>query len=285
MPELPEVETVCIGLAQALIGRGIIGVEVRRKGLRVPFPVDLTQRITGGVVTAIHRRAKYILIALDNGQTIILHLGMSGRLTTEVMCDSQPLQYGKHDHLIVQFTGSPALLLRFNDPRRFGLCEVTSTSNLDQHKLLKPLGIEPLSDEFTAEYLHKILKGKGTSIKLALLDQHIVAGIGNIYACEALFYAGISPLRHAGDCTYIMLERLVTTIRQVLLAAIAAGGSSMRDYVRVDGSAGAFQDQVAVYDQAGKPCPSCTCDLAKTEGIQRVVQGGRSTFWCKIKQV
>jgi formamidopyrimidine-DNA glycosylase len=279
MPELPEVETVCRGLAKALNGARIVKAEAHRPDLRMPLPKNLAARLKGRRVKAIYRRAKYILMNLDSGETLLLHLGMSGRMVI-VHKTSKP---GKHDHLVFQFDNG--CVVHFNDPRRFGMCDLVATKGLSQHKLLRGLGIEPLEKQLTSEFLAAKFKGKKTSVKAALLDQRLVVGIGNIYACEALFYAGISPKRRAGACTKDQIAKLVPAIRKVLNAAIKAGGSSLRDYVQVDGELGYFQHHFAVYDREGKACPGCSCDVAKTGCIQRIPQGGRSSFYCKVLQV
>jgi len=278
MPELPEVETVCRGLAKALTGARIMKAESHRPDLRFPLPKNLAAKLKGRRVEAIHRRAKYILIDLDKAETLLMHLGMSGRMVVL----HKAVKAGKHDHLVFHFDNSCSVY--FNDPRRFGMCDLVKTSALPQHKLLKNLGIEPLEDDLTVDYLALKFKGKKTPVKLALLDQALVVGVGNIYASEALFFAGISPKKLAGKCTKDELTKLVPSIRKVLNAAIKAGGSSLRDYVRADGELGYFQHQFAVYDQAGKACPGCTCDLSKTGGVQRITQSGRSSFYCKTKQ-
>jgi formamidopyrimidine-DNA glycosylase len=278
MPELPEVETVCRGLAAALTGKRIVRFEQNRADLRVALPLNLAARLKGRRIESITRRAKYILIELDKNETLLLHLGMSGRM----IVGAKPEKPDKHDHLV--FTFDNGVCVRFNDPRRFGLCDLVRDEDLPQHKLLRHLGIEPLGKELTAKTLAATLKGKKTSIKDALMDQRLVAGIGNIYACESLFYAGIDPRRRAGSCVK-KTAPLVTAIRKVLKAAIAAGGSSLRDYRQSNGELGYFQHHFAVYDREGKPCPGCTCNIAKTGGIQRTAQGGRSTFYCSVRQV
>jgi len=279
MPELPEVETVCRGLATALTGARIIEVEQHRADLRGPMPDNLAAKLTGLHVTHIHRRAKYILITLDKGQTLLMHLGMSGRMLLS-QADRKPP--GKHDHLVFHFDNG--ITLRFNDPRRFGMCDLVATSEAPSHKLLRNLGVEPLEKDLTPALLAAKLKGKKASIKDALLDQRIIAGIGNIYACEALFLAGISPKRKAGACSSNQIDKLVPAIRKVLNASIKAGGSSLRDYVQSDGELGYFQHHFAVYDREGQRCPGCTCDVKKTFGIRRIAQGGRSSFYCATKQ-
>lgn len=278
MPELPEVEIVCRGLEKALCGARITFAKAHRADLRTPLPSHLGSRLTGCKILNVTRRAKYILIALDNDQTLVLHLGMSGRIL--LSHEDAPLQ--KHDHISLSFDNG--LHARFNDPRRFGRCELVATKGLFEHKLLCALGIEPLGTTFTPEGLGVLLKGRKTAIKLALMDQRLVVGIGNIYACEALFKARINPECRAGDCSPDELKKLVAAIRKILNAAIAAGGSSLRNYVQTDGGAGSFQKQFSVYGREGERCPGCDCAFSKTKGIHRIVQGGRSTFYCSHKQ-
>lgn len=275
MPELPEVETICRGLAHVLHGAQIVKVEQNRPNLRFPFPENLVEKLTGRRIKNLRRRAKYIFIDLDNGQSLLLHLGMSGQLI--VGTADRPA--GKHDHVIMHCDGNRTL--RFNDPRRFGLLDLWPTQELAQHRLLLGLGVEPLDQNLTADYLSQKLRGKKTTIKAALLDQRIIAGLGNIYVCEALFYAGISPLRTAESLTSAEILTLIPAIRTVLNAALQAGGSSLRDYVQSDGTQGGFQNDFAVYNRERRPCPGCTCGQA---AIQRITQGGRSTFYCPTRQ-
>lgn len=279
MPELPEVETVCRGLAKALTGARMTEVEQHRGDLRTPMPKNLPARLAGRTIESIARRAKYILMTLDKNEVLLLHLGMSGRM---VITHNDHAPPGKHDHLVFRFDNG--VTLRFNDPRRFGMCDLVASKDIGQHKLLRRLGIEPLGPGLTPATLAAKLKGKKTSVKAALLDQRLIAGIGNIYACEVLFHAGIGPKRKAGACTKAQIARLVPAIRKVLKAAIAAGGSSLRDYKQADGELGYFQHHFAVYDRTGKPCPGCRCDIRRTGGIKRIAQGGRSTFYCPVKQ-
>ena len=264
MPELPEVETTVRGLRPVLEGQRIARVQTRRGDLRRPFPVDLGQRLTGATVTGLSRRAKYGLIATDRGDTMIFHLGMSGRWRVD------PAELLPHDHLILE---TAARRLALNDARRFGSVDLVATDSLAHFPAFKALGPEPLGPDLTARYLHTALAGRIASIKLMLLDQRIVAGLGNIYVCEALHLAGISPKRPAGKLSRARLDRLVPAIRSVLLAAIEAGGSSLRDYVRPDGELGYFSKQFAVYGREGQPC-------ACGGTVERYAEGGRSTFWC-----
>jgi formamidopyrimidine-DNA glycosylase len=211
---------------------------------------------------------------LDDNHTLLLHLGMSGRMVLST--DAPPI--GKHDH--ISFAFDNGLQARFNDPRRFGVCDLVRSDQLAAHKLLAHLGVEPLSPAFTAACLHDLFKGRTAPIKTALLDQKLIVGVGNIYACESLFRARISPLRPAGACTMREIAALRDAIVAVLNEAIAAGGSSLRDYVQADGELGYFQHNFAVYDREGQPCPGCTCKGK----IERVTQAGRSTFFCRKKQ-
>jgi formamidopyrimidine-DNA glycosylase len=272
MPELPEVETVCRGLAAVLTGARIAYVEQKRQDLRRPFPPRLDERLKGRQIIAVSRRAKYILLTLDKGEVLLLHLGMSGRLLLEFGGEST---VRKHDHLILHFTDQLGLRLTFNDPRRFGLCALIAKAEMPRHPLLRSLGPEPLEPSLTPARLGKILAGRKTSLKAALLDQKLIAGLGNIYVCEALFHAGIDPRRSAGSCTLTELKKLLPAIRRVLRAAIKAGGSSLRDYVQTDGGLGFFQNHFAVYGRDGQNCSRCRRAL-----IHRLVQGGRSTFFC-----
>lgn len=281
MPELPEVETVCRGLAAGLAGQKITLVDVRREGLRTPFPDNMAERLKGRKISAVKRRAKYILVELDDGQIILMHLGMSGRL---LLSDDENAPAAKHDHLIFHFAGSGRKRLTFNDPRRFGLCDLVAKGELSRHKIIGALGIEPLEPELTAKWLVDNLAGKSANMKAALLDQRIIAGLGNIYVCEALYYAGISPTRRARDVTIDEAAILVGTIRKVLLASIQAGGSTLRDYVQANGDKGSFQNTFAVYGREGERCPDCSCDIAKTGGIRRTTQNGRSSFECPVRQ-
>lgn len=279
MPELPEVETVCRGLARAVAGRKIGSVSLARKNLRIPFPPALA-KIAGARITSIGRRAKYILLKLSTGKTVIIHLGMSGRMT--VRGKKEPYAPEKHDHMVIGMQDGTRVV--FNDARRFGLVALAPTDALEKHKLLKHLGPEPLGPAFTARYLAARLKGKKAAIKLVVMDQRIVVGVGNIYASEALFMAGIDPRRAAGTLKEAEIAKLVSAIRAVLKQAIAAGGSSLRDYVQTDGELGYFQHRWAVYGKEGQKCRGCACDIAKTGGVQKFTQGQRSTFYCPRKQ-
>jgi formamidopyrimidine-DNA glycosylase len=274
MPELPEVETVRRGLAAKMTGRRIVQAEFRRPDLRRPFPPELEVRLLGAKIGALGRRGKYILIELDGDGLLLLHLGMSGRITTGA---ARGLALA-HDHVIL--TLDDGTIVTFNDPRRFGLLDYTRRSEAVHHPLLAGLGPEPLGPDFTGSYLAAKLTGKMNPIKSALLDQRIVAGLGNIYVCEALYRARLSPRRLAGTIGRGRAERLVAAIRAVLDEAIEAGGSSLRDYVQTNGELGYFQHRFAVYGHEGEPCPGCTC----AEGVRRITQSGRSTFFCARQQ-
>jgi formamidopyrimidine-DNA glycosylase len=279
MPELPEVETVCRGLSVVLKGRRFAKVELRRKDLRVPFPKGIAAALTGQRVERIYRRAKYVMMALDNGQVLIVHLGMSGRMVI-VKDTSKP---GPHDHVI--FTADDGTVVRFNDPRRFGLMTIAPAAELDDHKLFRHLGPDAVSEAFTSAALSTALKGRKTSIKVALLDQRIVVGVGNIYACESLFRAGISPKRKAGSVSGKRAEALVPAIKQVLKEAIAAGGSSLRDHVQPSGELGYFQNAWKVYGREGESCGCGSNSSPAGHIVKRIVQGGRSTFFCAYCQM
>lgn len=278
MPELPEVETVCRGLDPVLKGQTILSVDLHREDLRHPFPKNMKTRLKGAEILRVDRRAKYILVHLDNDDVLVLHLGMSGRILVE------PADYTpkKHDHMVMTVTSGRKIV--FNDPRRFGVADVIAASEINTHALFRAIGPEPLSNQFSGPVLEAALKGRKTAIKAALLDQRIVAGIGNIYACEALFYAGIDPAREAGRVKGDKAVALVKAIRTVLQKAIDSGGSSLRDYRKVGGELGGFQHQFGVYDREGQACPDCHCDVSRTKGIRRMIQGGRSTFYCPRKQ-
>jgi formamidopyrimidine-DNA glycosylase len=274
MPELPEVETVRRGLALKMSGRRIVRAELRRPDLRRPFPPALAERLAGAQIGALARRGKYILIELDADGLLLLHLGMSGRITAGNA--AQPDL--RHDHVVL--TLDDGTIVRFNDARRFGTLDYLRRSEASRHPLLAGLGPEPLEAGFDGAYLAAKFAGKLTSIKAALLDQRVVAGLGNIYVCEALYRARLSPRRLAGTIGRGRAERLVAAIRAVLGEAIEAGGSSLRDYVQADGELGYFQHRWAVYAHEGEPCPGCDC----AEGVRRIVQSGRSTFYCAKRQ-
>lgn len=301
MPELPEVETVRLGLVPALEGRIIVAAKTRRGDLRRPFPPHFAERLTGQKVLKLTRRAKYILAALASGDTLVIHLGMSGRMSVysegrqrklgNYLYDSPPegAGEGKHDHVVFE-TDAPARII-FNDHRRFGLMTLIPTDKVEDDKLFKGIGIEPLSDGFTTAYLAKALRAKKTPIKSALLDQRVVAGLGNIYVCEALFRAGISPKKLAGSIKRERIAPLVAAIRTVLKDATAAGGSTLRDHAQATGDPGNFQHHFRVYGREGKPCrkPASSSAAAGPKKacrgtVKRIVQAGRSTFYCPTCQ-
>jgi len=269
MPELPEVETTRRGLALKLEGRRITRIEARRPDLRFPLPKNFAKSIQGRRVEALERRAKYILMRLEGDLVWIIHLGMSGRM---VMRQGWPNDIGPHDHVI--FGTDEGWAVTFNDARRFGMMDLVPGKKLAEHRLLAGIGPEPLDDAFTAAVLRAALAGKKTPMKAALLDQTVVAGLGNIYVCEALFRAGIHPEKMAGQVKPEKLEKLVPAIKAVLAEAVKAGGSSLRDYVQSDGELGYFQTRFRVYDREGEACVTCKA------GVKRIVQSGRSTFYC-----
>jgi formamidopyrimidine-DNA glycosylase len=265
MPELPEVETTVRGIAAVLEGQLLTRVEPRRADLRLPIPIDLRQRLTGARVTGLGRRAKYGLIETDRGDTLVFHLGMSGRWRID------PSEIEKHDHLILE-TGN-GRVLALNDHRRFGSLDLMESAALTQWPTFAALGPEPLSDAFSHNTLAAAFEGRVSSIKSMLLDQRIVAGLGNIYVCEALFMAGIKPHRPAGQVPKARLKPLVAAIKEVLAAAIEAGGSTLRDYAQPDGELGYFFKQWRVYGREGEVC---VCG----KPVLRRIDGGRSTFYC-----
>lgn len=280
MPELPEVETVCKGMEKAMKGRVIMHLEQRRKDLRVPFPDNFAHEVEGLEVLQIKRRAKYILMRLENSKTMILHLGMSGKIL--LVPSNENYEIKKHDHLILALDDDSKMV--FNDARRFGMVMLTHEDELETHKAFRDMGPEPLGDGFSGAILFDSLENKKTTIKAALMDQRIVAGLGNIYVCEALFYAGIDPARIANTLSVNESEKLVQVILGVLRKAIKAGGSTLKDYQQVDGSLGYFQHQFAVYDKEAQACPDCSCDVSKTGGVKKITQAGRSTYYCPQKQ-
>jgi formamidopyrimidine-DNA glycosylase len=297
MPELPEVETVRLGLQPAMEGFRLTDVETRRGDLRVPFPKDFVARTRGRRVKQLRRRAKYILADLDSGETLVIHLGMSGRMSVysegeqrrigSYVYDKAPegAGSGKHDHVVFE-TDAPARII-FNDHRRFGLMALVNTEKLEEDKLFRDIGIEPLSEKFNTAYLAKALEGRKTPIKSALLDQRLIAGLGNIYVCEALFRAGISPKRLAGAIKKERIGPLVTAIRKVLKDAIAAGGSTLRDHAQATGDPGNFQHHFLAYGREGLKCknPASSSEAVGHKRscpgtVKRIVQAGRSTFYC-----
>ncbi len=279
MPEMPEVETVRLGLKPVLEGRVLKRVVLRRADLRLPFPPGFRAALEGRRVQAVDRRGKYLLFRLDGGLALIAHLGMSGRFRVHKRAPPPP---GKHDHVV--FETDHGVQVYYHDPRRFGLMTLAREKELDRHRLLAGMGPEPLNDFVDGAYLAARLKGRGCSVKAALLDQGVIAGIGNIYASEILFRSGISPRRAAASIKGARARRLAQAIKEVLSEAVAAGGSSLRDHRAPDGGLGYFQQRLAVYGRAGEPCPDCACDPARTGGVRRLVQSGRSTFYCANRQ-
>jgi formamidopyrimidine-DNA glycosylase len=292
MPELPEVETVRRGLAPVMEGARFAHVEARRGDLRWPLPKDFAKRLEGKTVTGLGRRAKYLLADLSSGDVLLMHLGMSGSFRVQRGDEAAaPGGYyhdrskaAAHDHIV--FRMSNGAIVTFNDPRRFGSMKLVARKQLDEEPALRALGPEPLGNEFDAAMLARACHGKKTSLKAALLDQRVVAGLGNIYVCEALFRAHLSPKRRASTIAtrsgapHERAQALVAAIRDVLNDAIKAGGSSLRDHRRTDGEIGLFQHNFRVYDREGKPCPGPGCGGT----IKRIVQNGRSTFYCPACQ-
>ena len=292
MPELPEVETVRLGLAPVLVGNRFARVEQRRGDLRLPLPEHFGQRLEGRTIEALDRRAKYLLARLDDGEVLVMHLGMSGRFSIDPSAQMNGASHEpgvfahpqrlipKHEHIVFHLADGAAV--RYSDARRFGLMDLIPGEALAGHVLFKGLGVEPLSADFTPEWLGLRLTGKATSTKAALLDQRLIAGLGNIYASEALYRAGISPLRLAGTFATKTgkptekTKALVNGVKAVLREAIKAGGSTLRDYASADGELGSFQHKFKVYGREGKPCPRKGCSGT----IRRIVQSGRSTFYC-----
>ncbi|WP_432255238.1 bifunctional DNA-formamidopyrimidine glycosylase/DNA-(apurinic or apyrimidinic site) lyase [Limimaricola sp. AA108-03] len=278
MPELPEVETVRRGLAPAMEGVVIETAHVNRPDLRWPFPERMAERLAGQRVERLRRRSKYILADLSGGETLIVHLGMSGRMTLSGMklghFHHQHPAPEKHDHVV--FDMANGARVTFNDARRFGAMDLAATEAVEAHWLLREIGPEPLGNRFDEAYLVKRLRGRMVPIKTALLDQRLVAGLGNIYVCEVLHRAGIDPRRKAGRISAARVASLVPLIRVVLEEAITSGGSSLKDYRQADGAMGYFQHGFRVYDREGAACPTAGCDGR----VDRIVQSGRSTFLC-----
>lgn len=274
MPELPEVETVRRGLSPRLVGHRIVRLIQRRKDLRLPLPARFAARVEGRTVRAIDRRAKYLLLRLDDGQTLIVHLGMSGRMTLHDAASAAAHPFERHDHVV--FETDEGWQVRFNDARRFGLMVLAADEAVPGHKLFKGLGPEPLEATFDGATLAARLAGRRTPVKAALLDQKTLVGVGNIYACEALFLAGVSPRRSAHTVQGERADRLVAAIKQVLLRSIEDGGSTLRDHVQPGGELGYFQTRFNVYDRNGAICPTPGCG----KPVRRLVQAGRSTFYC-----
>jgi len=282
VPELPEVETVRRGLLPVMEGTVIAHADIRRPDLRWPFPPRMAERLSGRRVDRLRRRSKYILADLDSGETLILHLGMSGRILISGQIQGNfhhdSAAPSKHDHVVLDMENGARVT--FNDARRFGAMDLAPTDTVERHPLLADLGPEPLGNAFHEDYLIARLQGRNTPIKAALLDQKVVSGLGNIYVCEALFRAGISPRRKAGRIAAPRIRALVPIIRDVLTEAIEAGGSSLRDHRQTNGELGYFQHTFRVYDREGQPCTTPGCDGM----ISRVIQSGRSSFYCPLCQ-
>ncbi len=281
MPELPEVETVRRGLSAVLDGQVLRRVIVRRAGLRFPFPDNFAASLEGRRVGVIGRRAKYLVLPLDSDQNLLVHLGMSGRM---MILQEDNTDVGPHDH--VEFSTDQGVRVVYRDPRRFGMMTLCAATQMEEHPLLRDLGPEPLGNEFNTAVLSKALQKRSGPIKTVLLDQRVVSGLGNIYVCESLFLAGISPFRSASSLNESEISRLVDAIRDVLLRAIDAGGSSLRDHRRPDGELGYFQHTFTVYGQEGRPCPRCSQEDENNGcAVVRTVQAGRSTFYCSRTQL
>ncbi len=279
MPELPEVETVRLGLMPVLEGRRLVRVTLRRADLRRPFPKGFARALEGRRIERLGRRGKYLLAHLDDGLVLIVHLGMSGRIK---VFDGPPPTPGPHDH--VAFATDGGATLYYCDPRRFGLMTLARAEDFAAHPLFRNMGPDPLENGFNAPVLAARLAGRRGPIKTALMDQGVVAGLGNIYASEILFRAGLSPRRRADTVKGLRAERLVAAIGSVLREAIAAGGSTLRDHRAPDGELGYFQHHFAVYGRVGEPCPGCDCEVRRTGGIAQMTQSGRSTFYCARRQ-
>jgi formamidopyrimidine-DNA glycosylase len=292
MPELPEVETVRRGLQPVMEGKRILSVRTNRADLRFPFPERFARRLTGRTITAMGRRAKYLMADLDHGEVLVMHLGMTGRFIIEASGKVQePGEFTQtvnrlaaHDHVVFEIEGGARIT--YNDVRRFGFMELIARSQIATHPLTKDIGIEPLGNALTPEKLAELFKGKAAPLKAALLDQKLIAGLGNIYVCEALFRSKLSPRRASGSIVRAdgkptpRAVRLTEEIRLVLEEAIEAGGSTLRDFAHADGSLGYFQHRFKVYDREDEPCPDMKCSGA----VERIVQSGRSTFFCAMCQ-
>lgn len=277
MPELPEVETIKNAVRNAIDGAVILKITVNNPRLRVTVPDDLPEKAKNAVFTNIYRIAKYIVMDTDKGISLIIHLGMSGKIK---LSDSRP-ELQKHDHVVLETSKG---FMVYNDVRRFGVFTYATTAKLSDFCLLKKTGIDPFHRDFDGEWLYRHLKNRSQEIKQALLNQKIIAGIGNIYASEALFSAGIMPTRAASSLKKQECHALAQSIRQTLEKAILAGGSTLKDYQKPDGSLGYFQHMHCVYNKTGQRCPDCTCNPAQTGGIKKIVQNGRSTYFCPTKQ-
>ncbi len=278
MPELPEVETIKTAMEKAIGKTNIIELSVNNKNLREKIPDDFSEKVCGATIVSYRRIAKYIVIGLDNRLSIIWHLGMSGRIK---ISDTPPTETAKHDHVILK-TGNGTIV--YNDARRFGVFTYCPTEELLKHHLLAHLGKDPFDESLDGKYLLEKFKNRKVAIKEALLNQTIINGIGNIYASEALFGAKILPTRPAESLSAKECDILLENVRIVLKKAIAAGGSTLKDYQKPDGSLGYFQNMHCVYNKTGQKCPQCTCDISQSGGIRKIVQAGRSTFYCPVQQ-
>ncbi|MBP5697998.1 MAG: bifunctional DNA-formamidopyrimidine glycosylase/DNA-(apurinic or apyrimidinic site) lyase [Alphaproteobacteria bacterium] len=276
MPELPEVETIKEAMQKAVCGAVIESVEVRQRQLRQQIPVDLEKIITGAKIRRLYRVAKYAIMELDNGYSVVWHFGMSGKI--KIVGTNTDVNLEKHDHVILK-TNLGNLI--YNDPRRFGLVTLIESDKFNLHPLFAHLGVDPFDVQLTAAYLKEAFKNKRIPIKIALLDQSIICGIGNIYASEALYEARISPLRTCCSLQLKEIKNLIAAIKKTLAKAIQAGGSTLHDYRQPDGQTGYFQLQHAVYGKDGKKCPNCRC---KKDHILKIIQGGRSTYYCPCLQ-
>lgn len=278
MPELPEVETIKNAVKKFADGARILSAQVRQPRLRELVPADFAERISNTQIIGLSRIAKYMIVSLDNGLSIIWHFGMSGKIKTE---SQMPETLDKHDHIVI--TTDKGVII-YNDTRRFGLVTLCESEKLRQHHCFSRIGLDPWDDNLTADYLLDKFKNRKTAIKTALLDQEIICGIGNIYASEILYKARILPQRHAETVTYDEANKIVAYTREILEDSIKAGGSTIHDYKRPDGDIGYFQQKHCVYNKTGQHCPDCKCDIKKSGGIQKDIQGGRSTFYCPILQ-
>ncbi len=276
---MPEVETVRRGIAPVLEGAKFTKVTARRKNLRIPIPEDFSSALTGKKVLSVGRRSKYILIYIEDGPVVILHLGMSGKVTLLKLNKDTDTELGKHDHLI--FDTDTGMRMVYTDPRRFGLVTFADPDTLESHALIANMGPEPLSNSFHADYLKEKLANRKSPIKNVLLDQKVIAGLGNIYVCEALFRARINPERQANTLSDDEVEALVPIINDIIREAIASGGSTLKDYAQVDGELGYFQHSFQAYGREGKSCLNQGCSGT----ILRIAQSGRSTFYCKSCQI
>ena len=285
MPELPEVETVTRGLRTVMENSSFVQVELRRENLRIPFPHGFSERLEGRTVTSLWRRAKYILGELDSGEALLMHLGMSGRFTIAEPSSAQAAgEPGRHDHVVFHMRNGS--VITYTDPRRFGLMTLIKAGEMQDHRLLKDIGIEPLGNELSGAFISGRFEARKANLKAALLDQKIIAGLGNIYVCEALYRSQLSPLRQAATLAtskskgLTRAEDLAAAIRNVLNDAVSAGGSSLNDYLQTDGELGYFQHNFDVYGREGEKCRREKCSGT----IKRIVQSGRSSFYCPVCQ-